>query len=55
LAAHEVAARLESARLFVSGEIRQGRYEDAATRREPMRDEAAITNRTVTDHRVECV
>jgi hypothetical protein len=55
LAAHEVAAGLERARLFVSGKIRRGRYEDAATRCEPMRDEAAITNRTVTDHRVESV
>jgi hypothetical protein len=37
----------------VSGEIGRGRYEDAATRREPMRDEAAVANRTVADHRVE--
>ena len=45
--------RLERARLSVSGEIRRRRYEDAATRREPMRDEAAIANRIVADHRVE--
>jgi hypothetical protein len=30
-----------------------GRYEDAAIRRELMRDEAPVANRTVADHRVE--
>ena len=45
--------RVERARLSVGREVYGGRYEDAATRREPMRDEAAIANRTMADHRVE--